>query len=370
MKSMRSLIGIVLAFALVAFAGPSDAKSYYAELVKLVDGVEVPVQLVPNGTGVEIRIKVVNTSPEPATINSLAICNVPGVTNLVLVGPGRLVPYTGSDPNCGTLGGQAVVDFRGIRRGGASTTFVFRADVNSTCSLTSSTWTIAASTGNAFSSLDKFTPDRLMTAYFGCDGELACGVAPVLNVNTFDGSNGAADDTVSGFFAGWRAPNWKPPYTCTRVAYKTYNNINGDGSTLTDSFNTSVPPNFAVINYSGSETNGVLLAHTITFAVEPSDSNGLPDSTKLTYYCVTGTDCGITNANDRKVAQGCSSPAISHLSIPTGEPGCIRGANWVIVPATDDRCTLVNTATPRAPACIQWAIDFLEKDDPPWGRTS
>jgi hypothetical protein len=212
-----------------------------------------------------------------------------------------------------------------------------------------------------------------MTAYFGCDGELACDVAPVPGSNTFNGSVGAADDTDSGFFAGWRAPNWKPPFTCTRVAYKTYNNINptDPNISLTDAFNTAVPPNFAVINYSGSSTNGVLLAHTITFAVEPSDSNGLPDSSKLTYYCVTGTDCLGPN---RKVAQGCSSPAIHIDSIPyvnnVQEPGCIRGANWVIVPATDDRCEAVNTATVPAPACIQWAIDFLEQGDPPWGRTS
>jgi hypothetical protein len=239
--------------------------------------------------------------------------------------------------------------------------------------LTSSTWTIAASTGNAFSSLDKFTQEGLMTAYFGCDGDLGCSSVPVDGVNTFDGSEGASGVNDSGFFEGWRASNWKDPNSCPKVAYKVYNNINGD-STLTDAFSTSVPPNFTVINYSGSSTNGVLLAHTITFAVEPSDSNGLPDSSKKTYYCVTGSDCKATAdpaTTKRKEAKGCLNSAIHIDSIPyvngVQEPGCIRGANWVIVPADHPTCQAVNGGGTRT--CIQWAIDFLEQGDPPWGRS-
>jgi hypothetical protein len=201
-----------------------------------------------------------------------------------------------------------------------------------------------------------------------CDGTLACwtdtGAPPPTSPSYFKGSDPADASIVdSGFFEGYRARNWKGA-DCPPVPFKIYNNVGGSISIL-DAFNTTVPPNFTVINYATSNTNGVLIAHTVTFAVEPSDANGLPDANRKTYYCVPGTDC--VGAN-RKLAQGCTSPAISETSVPGVEPGCIRGANWVIIPAMDLKCVAVNGIA-QAPSCIQWAVDFLEKGDPPWGRS-
>lgn len=175
MHTLRRWCLLLAAMATVAFAAPGFAKNFRAELV---DAAGQPTVAVPNGTDITIRLKVYNTSTEPATVNSIVLCNVPGVTltgTVPMTGSGALETYvpSGNDPNvCGPAGGKTLTNFTGIRRN-TTKTFQLYATVSATCS-SATAWPIFASTGNTFSSVDKFTQDKPLQAAFGCDIVLGC----------------------------------------------------------------------------------------------------------------------------------------------------------------------------------------------------
>lgn len=170
MKSLRNLIGIVLALAVSAFAGPGLTKSFYATLV---DANGNPADVVPNGNPVTLRLKVYNTSTEPATINSMVLCVAPGVT-LLSASPYTLAPYS-YDPIKGGINcaGWTVTNFPGIRRQ-RDLTFTFTAKIDAACTFTGGTWVIGANTGNAYPGGSEFDNVSPTSAYFGCSGPLAC----------------------------------------------------------------------------------------------------------------------------------------------------------------------------------------------------
>jgi len=199
----------------------------------------------------------------------------------------------------------------------------------------------------------------------GCPGSI--GVP-----NTFNGTPSTVPDpndpAQTAYFAGFRAPDYKNE-GCPPVPYTVTNNIGGAGTVL-DANGLILGPNTTVINYASSPTIGVLLAHTITFTPERSGLDGLPSALRKTTYCkpanpTVSKDC--TDPANLKVALGCNSTLVDKDSIPGSEPGCIRGASWVIVPASDPKCPAAAGAN-DGPHCIQYQVDILEKQDPPWGR--
>lgn len=379
MSILRKASVWVLAMTLVGFAHPALAQKSQTKY-----GSVNFQPLLSGSSTVTVEVKFFNSTPKPgvSTINSAwaKITNAASLPDgLGVAGVQKLTISDGTVDTSVTAKNMSgalcttsnpckeftITDFTGIGNNLSGTFLLTLVGVPEAC--VNILWDAEANTGNSYPGGDPF----LLTKYnlsTGCDGTLACwdGTSPIPANAMFNGSVfGASDDTDSGYFAGFRAADWKG--TCPLVPFKTYNNVGGTTSLL-DAFNTTVPPNFAVINYTASATNGVLIAHTITFAVELSGTNGVPSSSRATFYCVQGTDC--TGAN-RKPALGCTSPAIAITSIPfvgsVQEPGCVRGASWVIVPASDPRCDAIN-GTSTTQTCVQWAVDFLEAKDPPWGR--
>jgi hypothetical protein len=207
MHTLRRWCLLFAAVATAAFAAPGFAKNFRAELV---DAAGQPAAAVPNGTGITIRLKIYNTSTEPATINSIVLCNVPGVILTGVVpgtGSGTLLTYvpSGNDPNvCGPAGGKTLTGFSGIKRQ-TNKTFQLVATVSATCS--SSTWPIFASTGNTFSSVDKFTEDLPLQTAFGCDVVLGSCSPP----SSYTEVSGGNTTTIQRFE--------KPGFPCDPIAF-------------------------------------------------------------------------------------------------------------------------------------------------------
>ena len=199
------------------------------------------------------------------------------------------------------------------------------------------------------------------------NGALACEDVPTTLPTSFNATpGGATDPETTGFFAGSRAAPWKST-ACNPIKWVATNNIGGSGEVY-DLNGFKLPVNAASLVYEGDTSNGVLLAHTITFAIEPADTNGLPDPTRQTRYCDTGPlntgkDCTVKAefGGFLKIAQACSSTTVNITSIPSGEPGCQRGSAWVPI-----ACGSVSSPSSK---CVQFSVDFLEFRDPPWGRT-
>jgi len=182
----------------------------------------------------------------------------------------------------------------------------------------------------------------------------------------FNGTpGGGIDPAQTAYFFGFRAPDFKNPL-CPLVPYSITNNIDGSGNVF-DANGFILGPNTTAINYPSNPAVGVLLAHTITFAPVRSGSDGLPKATKKVTYCKENVSKDCTLQANRELALGCSSTAVLVGSIPGTEPGCIRGAAWVVVPASDPKCPAAGVGD--GPVCIQHQVDILEKQDPPWGLT-
>ena len=180
---------------------------------------------------------------------------------------------------------------------------------------------------------------------------------------------GATVPETTGFFVGFRAPKWKSG-PCTQVQWVATNTIGGGGGVY-DLNGFLLGTNTASIVYGADATGGVLLAHTITFAIENADANGFPDALRQTKYCVTDLTLNPTkNCTATGVfanAQVCTSPTVAITSIPgwtaagpgpSAEPGCIRGSTW----------SIATCPTGLGPKCVQVSVDILEARDPPWAR--
>ncbi len=199
------------------------------------------------------------------------------------------------------------------------------------------------------------------------NGDLSCEGSSLPQPFSFNATpGGSTDPDTTGFFAGTRASPWKSS-TCKPIKWAATNTIGAPAGTYYDLNGYKLPVNAASLVYEGDTSGGVLLAHTITFAIEAADSNGLPDSTRQTRYCDTGPtnvnkDCTVKAelGGFLKVAQACTSTTIAIGSIPTGEPGCQRGSTWVPI-----ACGSVVSPSNK---CVQFSVDFLEFRDPPWAR--
>jgi len=162
MNRMRTVIGVLLAVLLSAFALPglaaSSTKYFFATFPAVV----------PAGTG-NIALTVYNATPPPgvSTINSMEIDAPPGVT-INSISNGTLTPKGG--------GVYYVNNMTGIKNGQHPTLTLNVTVAGVNC--VAETWGIAANTGNAYPQGDSFTDqhpagENLVSAV-GCEGTLFC----------------------------------------------------------------------------------------------------------------------------------------------------------------------------------------------------
>jgi len=207
--TVRKWFLLFVAVTAASFAAPGFAKTFYAVML---DANNSPTTLLPSGDGVTIKLKVYNTSTEPATINSLVLCNIPGVTLTGVVantGSGVLGDYAvGSEGDiCLGTGGKTLTGFDGFKRL-TNKTFQIVANVSAVCSGSLATWPIFASTGNVFSGTTKFTNQQ--PTQYGCDVVLASCSPP----SSYTEVSGGNTTTIE------RLP--KPGAACTPTAFNVF----------------------------------------------------------------------------------------------------------------------------------------------------
>ncbi|HEY1329766.1 MAG TPA: hypothetical protein VGI14_22730 [Casimicrobiaceae bacterium] len=179
MKSLRFVLGLVLAVVVATFTIRADAGSSSPD--KLF-GVTTSTNFLTAGSSVSAVVVFTNQTPKGGNsyINSAKLALPSGVT---YVGVSSIVTKNGNTTSSGgnasfSNGVVSINGITGVRPAGTLTvTVVLSVPSNGSCTATA--WTGSAWTGNSFNG-DPFTPypnadSNVAPVYAGCDGILPCG---------------------------------------------------------------------------------------------------------------------------------------------------------------------------------------------------
>jgi hypothetical protein len=378
MKSLRNVVGVVLAFALAAFAVPGLAQNNKTYFFK-----DYPAKI-KKGENPGQVISIQNNSPSGnANFNSFRIVAPPGITfkskpSNISQGYSAII----SDPQENGMW----VDVTNISPAvGAEGVFILQANLIGECGkggkwiIPTSTpytrvWSGSGLTGQEF--FNKTNPDAATLVDPCWTGTLSCTAIddtpnaltalteyPIGQGSRFSASAGGATfDSQSGFFEGVRGfGNEKLGEVCTDINYAYLNNVLG-GAAASDPLGNLVPQNGVSFVWDRDIAPNPIITYTVTWKSEWGDATtGLP--TRQTQYCDVTYPALCTATSTFTPVKACLATAVVHSSIPPGEPGCVARETWTVVPAGDPYYCSGTVPTPLA-VCLQVTSVFLDGKDP------